>query len=207
MKVVSLICIGICGFGAVTESRAFGPSQTKSLVEATRQIIERENQKLHLVAVLEQGSTRFCTALEGLTNGDRGLSCLLEVAMESDLELVRSALAISSQSGQSIQLIQKWAYLGLLVEILFEYSKEDLRRYSRGEGGFLYLECIIGRLSIPEGWGAMGFYNDPIANFNYARKTRSRRNLDRYRGQLIYGEGENRTLRWLLEPRFSTFTD
>jgi len=181
MKVVLLLSIGMFGFGAVAESHAFGPQQATSRVEAKRQNKERQERKANLVAELKLGKSKFFAGLEYPgSGGDRGLSSLLRVAMEPDLKLIRAA----SVEFAKPYLFEDRAYIGLLVEILFEYRREELSRKRSGGEGFLYLDCINGRLSIRDGWGSSGVFADPIPYFDQAVKTRKRRNLDRFKGQI-----------------------
>ena len=181
MKVVLLLSIGLFGFGTIAESQAFGPQQATSRAEAKRQNKERQERKANLVGELKRGKSKFVAGLEYPgSGGDRGLGSLLRVAMEPDLSLIRAAFVEFAKA----DLHGDSAYLGLLIEILFEYRKEELRRTRSGGEGFSALDCINGRLSIRDGWGNSGVFADPIPYFDQARKTRKRRNLDRFKEQI-----------------------
>jgi hypothetical protein len=181
MKVVLLLSMGMLGFGTVTESHAFGPQQAKSRVEAKRENKQRQERKANLVAELKRGLSRFDVPLgDRDAGGDRGLSSLLRVAMEPDLKLIRAALEECAKP----DLTEHRAYLGLLSEILFVAPKGELARLRPGNGGFSALDFVNGQLSIRYGWGWTGIYTHPVQKFDIMPKSRKRRNLDRFKGQM-----------------------
>jgi hypothetical protein len=182
MKIISLVVSAFLGSAAVTVLHAVDPLQAKAPLKSPGKNKEWQKRKLELAALLDKGAKKFCAAAhERPTGGDRGLSYLLKVAMEPDLNVVRAALTLSSKGREPML---NWAYFMLLSDILFEYPKEDLRRWGPGRGDFLYLDSSKGRLSIAEGWGLGGLFVDPVGFFDEARKTRKRRNLDRFKGQI-----------------------
>jgi len=181
MKVVLLLSICIFGFGTVAESHAFGPPQATSRVEAKRQNKERQKRKANLVTELKRGLSKFMDELAIKDSaGDRGLGSLLRVAMEPDLKLIRAALEECAKP----DLTEHRAYLGLLSEILFEAPKGELARLRHGNGGFSALDFVNGQLSIRYGWGWTGIYTHPVQKLDIMLKSRKRRNLDRFKGQI-----------------------
>lgn len=173
-KAVRIVCAGVFSLAVASVTVSCGTSQRK----ANGQSDGRENRKVELTGELTRGLSQFRDALAFRdAEGDRGLSSLLRVAMEPDVNLIRSAL-VNRPKNDSLQVL---AYYSLLAELVFETPKELQRP---NNGGFSALDCVNGRLSIRYGWGTMGLINDPVEKFDHARKTQKRRNLDRFKGQL-----------------------